>query len=81
MSEDQFTKLFKYMEKRFDAVDEQFANVRKDQIDIKGAIGELSAQVRDYHNEMTIGFHQLDKLKEAILQIAQETGVQLKVEL
>jgi len=81
MSEDQFTKLFKYMEKRFDAVDEQFENIRKDQIDIKGAIGELSAQVRDYHNEMSIGFHQLDKLKEAILQIAQETGVRLKVEL
>ena len=55
MSEDQFTKLFKYMEKRFDAVDDQFENIRKDQIDIKGAIGELSALVRDYHNKMTIG--------------------------
>lgn len=81
MSEDQFTRLFKYIENRFDAVDEQFENIRKDQVDIKGAIGELSAQVRDYHNEMIIGYHQFDKLKEAILQIAKETGIQLKVEL
>jgi hypothetical protein len=80
MSEDQLTKLFTYIEKRFDAVDEKFADVRKDQIDIKEAIGELSAQVRYYHNEMSMGFHQFDKLEEAILQIAQETGVQLKVE-
>ena len=80
MSEDQFTKLFTYMEKRFDAADERIEGVRENRIDIKGVIGELSAQVRDYHNEMTIGSHQPDKRKEAILQIAQETGVRPKVE-
>ena len=81
MSEDQFTKLFKYIEEFRSDVNRQFDDIRKDQIDIKGAIGELSAQVRDYHNEMSIGFHQIDKLKEAILQIARETGVHLRVEL
>lgn len=81
MSEDQFTKLFKYVQefrsdvdKRFERVDQQFA-------DIRGAIAELSAQIRDYHHEMVILSHQVDKMREAIKQIAQETGVKLKVEL
>ena len=74
MSEDQFTKLFKYVEKRFD-------EARDDRADIRGAIAELSAQLRDYHREMIASSRQMDRLKEAILQIAQETGIKLKVEL
>jgi hypothetical protein len=81
MSEDQFTKLFKYIEEFHADVDKRFTDLDSDVADLKGALGELSAQVRDYHNKMMIGFHQFDKLKEAILQIAQETGVKLKVEL
>lgn len=81
MSEDQFTELFKYIEKRFDKVDQKFEEAAADRADIRGAIAELSAQVRDYHNEMKFMSHQMDKLREAILQIAQETGIKLKVEL
>lgn len=81
MSEDQFTKLFKYMEKRFDLVDEKFEEAATDRADIRGAIAELSAQVRDYHNEMKFMSHQMDKLRDAILQIAKETGVKLSVEI
>jgi len=62
MSEDQFTRLFKYMEKRFDVVDKKFDEAAADRADIRGAIAELSAQVRDYHNEMKFMSHQLDKL-------------------
>jgi len=62
MSEDQFTRLFKYMEKRFDVVDKKFDKAAADRADIRGAIAELSAQVRDYHNEMKFMSHQLDKL-------------------
>ncbi len=50
MSEDQFTKLFKFVEKRFDAMDKQFNEARLDR----------SAQVRDYHNEMILASHQLE---------------------
>jgi uncharacterized coiled-coil DUF342 family protein len=81
MSEDQFTKLFKYMEKRFDQVDEKFEDAATDRADIRGAIAALSAQVRDYHNEMKFMSHQMDKLRDAILQIAKETGVKLSVEI
>jgi uncharacterized coiled-coil DUF342 family protein len=81
MSEDQFTKLFKYIQEFRADVDKKFEEARQDRADIRGALGELSAQVRDYHNEMTFSSHQLDKLRDAILQIAQETGVKLNVEI
>jgi len=81
MNDDQFTKLFKYVEQRFDTIDKRFDELKHDQADIRGAIGELSAQVRDYHNEMTVTSHQMDKLRDAILQIAKETGVKLSAEI
>jgi uncharacterized coiled-coil DUF342 family protein len=81
MSEDQFTKLFKYIEEFRADVDNRFEEVRRDQADIRAAIAELSAQVRDYHNETLILTRQVDRLREAILQIAKETGVKLEVSL
>ena len=60
MIDDQFTKLFKYIEDFRLDVDKKFDEASKDRADIRGAIGELSAQVRDYHNEMTITSHQMD---------------------
>ncbi len=81
MSEDQFTKLFKYVEEFRNDVNKRFDEARADRADIRGAIAELSAQVRDYHNEMKFMSHQMDKLREAILQIAKETGVKLAVEI
>jgi uncharacterized coiled-coil DUF342 family protein len=81
MNDDQFTKLFKYIEKRFDEVDKKFDAASADRADIRGAIVELSAQIRDYHNEMKFLSHQMDKLRDAILQIAEETGIKLKVEI
>ncbi len=81
MSEDQFTKLFKYMEEFRSDVNKRFEEAATDRADIRGAIAELSAQVRDYHNEMKFMSHLLDKLRDAILQIAKETGVKLTVEI
>jgi hypothetical protein len=81
MSEDQFTKLFKYIEEFRADVNKRFEDASTDRADIRGAIAELSAQVRDYHNETKFMSHQIDKLRDAILQIAQETGIKLKVEI
>jgi len=58
MSDNQFTKLFKYIENRFDNVDKKFEQAAADRADIRGAIAELSAQVRDYHHEMKFMSHQ-----------------------
>lgn len=81
MSDDQFTKLFKSLKEFRSDVDKRFNEASADRADIRGAIAELSAQVRDYHNEMKFMSHQMDKLRDAILQIAKETGVKLNVEI
>lgn len=81
MSEDQFTKLFKYVEEMRSEMNERFDSVDKETGDIRGAVGELTAQVRDYHNESIFLGRHVDKLTEAIKQIAAETGIKLKVEL
>lgn len=62
-------------------MNERFENVDNKIADVYGAIAELSAQVRDYHHEMIVLSHQVDKMREAIKQIAAETGVKLKVEI
>jgi uncharacterized coiled-coil DUF342 family protein len=81
MSDDQFTKLFKYMQEFRAAVDKQFEQNRKEHGEINAAIAELSAQVRDYHQEVLTMSRQMDRLRDAIKQIAAETGVKLQVEL
>jgi uncharacterized coiled-coil DUF342 family protein len=81
MSDDQFTKLFKYMEEFRADVDKRFEAEHKEHADIRAAIAELGAQIRDYHHEMILLTHHVDKLRDAILQIAEETGVKLKVEI
>lgn len=50
MSDDQFTELFKYVEEMRSEMNERFEEARRDRQDIRGAVAELSAQVRDYHN-------------------------------
>ena len=79
--EDGFQKMFVYFEDFRSEVNGHFDRMEADITDLRGAIGELSAQVRDYHNETILMSHQIDKLKEAIKQIAQETGIKLAVEL
>jgi hypothetical protein len=81
MTDDQFTKLFTYIEEFRADVNRRFDENARDHADIRGAVGELSAQVRDYHHEVIIMSYQMDRLKDAILQIARETGIKLAVEL
>jgi hypothetical protein len=49
LSEDQFTKLFKYTEKRFNSFDKRFDQQDVGIADLKGAIAELGDQIRDHH--------------------------------
>lgn len=77
MSQDEFTKLFKYMEKRFDGVDKQFESVHGEIADLKGAVGELSGQIRDYHQEMVMLARKVDRMERWIHEIAEKTGVKL----
>lgn len=77
MSDDQFTKLFKYMEKRFDIVEQRFDKQDTEISDLKGAVAELGGQLRDYHQEMIMLARKVDRMERWIHQIAKQTGVEL----
>lgn len=47
MSEDQFTKLFKYMEKRFNDVDKRFDMQDAKISELSVAVADLGGQIRD----------------------------------
>ncbi len=78
MSQDEFTKLFKYIQEFRTDVDKKFeANDRK-HAETQAAIAELGAQLKDYHVELLLLGKKVDRLEQAVLHIAQETGVKLK---
>lgn len=79
-TDDQFEKLFKYMEKRFDAVDKNFEQVRADIRENTLAIAELSGQIRDYHMEMIMLARKVDRMERWIHEIAKQTGVKLSLD-
>ena len=78
MSEDQFTKLFKYMEKSFASVEKRFDMQDEKIEDLKGAVAELGGQLRDYHQEMIMLARKVDRMERWIHQIAKQTGVELQ---
>jgi uncharacterized coiled-coil protein SlyX len=77
MNDDQFTKLFKYMEKRFNDVDKRFDMQDEKIEDLRGAVAELSGQIKDYHVEMIMLTRKFDRLERWVHEIAEATGVKL----
>lgn len=80
MTHDEFTKLFNYMQERFDKVDKRFEAAEKDRANIRGAITELGGQLKDYHQELLMLSHKVDRMERWIHEIAQKTGVTLSFE-
>ncbi|MCE7936985.1 hypothetical protein DYH10_04345 [Candidatus Saccharibacteria bacterium CPR2] len=77
MSKDEFTKLFKYVERRFNEMDRRFDEQNEKIDDIRAGVAELAGQIRDYHQEMIMLAHKVDRLERWIHEIAQKTGVKL----
>lgn len=80
MSNDEFTKLFKYVEKRFDAMEKRFdKTASKKQVDVlMGAVEGLAGQLKDYHEELVMLAHKVDRLERWVTQIATKTGIKLE---
>ena len=79
MSEDEFTKLFKYVariEKKLDALTENVAT--KDEVNnLTNAIDAYAKQTETYMQEMLALGHKVDRLEQWILKVAEATGVKL----
>jgi uncharacterized coiled-coil protein SlyX len=80
MSHDEFTKLFKSMEKGFGDMERRFDAQDAKIDDLSGAVAELGGQLRDYHQEMILLARKVDRMERWILQIAEKTGVKLSYE-
>ncbi len=82
MVQDEFTKLFKHMNSRFDSLEKRFdETATKTQVDkLFGAVADLGANLKSYHKELLALGQKVDRLERWIHQIAQETGVKLSVE-
>jgi uncharacterized coiled-coil DUF342 family protein len=77
MSEDQFTKLFKYIEAFRGDFNKHVEESKQEHADIRGAITDLAGQIKDYHQELLMLSHKVDRLEQWIHEIAEKTGIKL----
>ncbi|MCA9338350.1 hypothetical protein KC949_02230 [Candidatus Saccharibacteria bacterium] len=79
MSEDQFTRLFKYVEKRFDSIDTRLHDTatKKDVDNLRDTVIDFAGNLDTYAQEMAAMSHKIDRLERYIQVIAAKTGVDL----
>lgn len=78
MSQDEFTKLFKYMEDFRSDVDKRFDETSTKIDDLVNTVDGLAKLVTDYNQEMLMMGNKVDRSENWINQIAAKTGVQLE---
>ena len=79
MSQDEFTKLFKYMQAEFKSIHEQLEQTAtKEELNrLTGSVDAFAKQSETYMQEMLALSHKVDRLERWIMKIAEETGVKL----
>jgi len=79
MSDDQFTKLFKYMEEMRQEMNERFDNTatKADVDELRDTVIDFATHLDDYAQEMAAMSHKIDRLEKYIQVIAQKTGIDL----
>lgn len=79
MSQDEFTKLFRYMTERFDKVDQTLER-KAETVDVQRTLSLLDKIVKqqeiDDHERLAMG-HQLDRLDRWIHELADKVGYKL----
>lgn len=79
MVQDEFTKLFKYMQTEFATVNKKLENTAtKEGLNIlTNAVDAYAKQNETYMQEMLAVAHKVDRLERWIMQIADKTNVRL----
>jgi predicted nucleic acid-binding Zn-ribbon protein len=79
MSDDQFTKLFTYIEERFDSVSKKLEQTA-DKNDVEKLINVIDGHASNldtYASEMAAMQHKIDRLEKYIQVLAKKTGTDL----
>ena len=79
MSQDEFTKLFKYMNHRFDAIDDRLDQVvtKTEFESYAKAVDAFAKQTEIYHHEMLALGHKVDRHEKWHHQTAKAVGLKL----
>lgn len=81
MSNDEFTKLFKYMTERFDSIDKALKE-KASAADMQKVLGLLDALAKRQEisdDERLVMGHQLDRLDRWTHELAKKIGYQLNI--
>lgn len=80
MSQDEFTKLFKYIQENFNSIDEQLKNIAsKDDIRrLESIIDGYASKIDDYAKEMAAMQHKIDCLERMIQFLAIKANIPLE---
>lgn len=77
MSHDELTKLFSYMEQKFDAIDKRFDRTEDNIRGVKLGLAEFGGQLKDTQEELLAVSHKTDRLECWIHEIADHVGAKL----
>lgn len=79
MPQDEFTKLFKYVQEMRTEMNARFDDTasKKQFGQVMNSIDGLAKLVTDYHEEVVMLAHKVDRMERWIHQIADKTGVKL----
>lgn len=79
MSQDEFSKLFSYVEKRFDEMESRLDKVatKEDVKHLRDTVIDFAERLDTYSQEMAAMQHKIDRLEKYIQIIAEKAGVDL----
>lgn len=77
MPKTEFTKLYNHMEKRFAGVDERFDALHREVAEVKAAVFETAAALKDHLQETTVLNRILDRHDKWIHKLANKTDTRL----
>ncbi len=78
MSEDQFTKLFKYMQGEFKFVREDVGEVKGMVSSLQGSVDSYAKQMLELTQEHLMLARKVDRMEHWLQQLANKAGVKLE---
>jgi uncharacterized coiled-coil DUF342 family protein len=80
MSDINFQPIFDYIDQNNQVLEDEIMGkvrtvLQEELGDIKTSITNLSAQVKQYHEEMLVSGHRIDRLEDWAKQVGQKIGV------
>lgn len=70
-----FQPIFDYIDEANSKIEKRLARIEENDQDVKTGIANLSAQIKQYHEEMMVNGHRIDRLEQLVKVIGDKVGV------